>query len=155
RKSGGIVWGTTPTNNDANTKTVPGILRAYDASDLRRELWNSYQNLYYDDFGNYAKFTPPTVANGKVYVATFSKQLSVYGLLDGKKRPEPPKNLVKNPGFEDCTARSSGEESCGAGWEGEFHPDRFSVGTDYPHYGRHEGLLTPTERDDVALAQKI
>ncbi len=30
--------------------------------------------------GNYAKFVPPTVVNGKVYLATFSGQLLVYGL---------------------------------------------------------------------------
>ena len=32
--------------------------------------------------GSFAKFTPPTVANGRVYMATFSNQLVVYGLLD-------------------------------------------------------------------------
>jgi hypothetical protein len=32
---------------------------------------------------NFAKFCPPTVANGKVYVATFSRQLCIYGLLPG------------------------------------------------------------------------
>jgi len=31
--------------------------------------------------GNYAKFAPPTIANGKAYLATFSNQLLVYGLL--------------------------------------------------------------------------
>ena len=33
--------------------------------------------------GNFAKFVPPTVANGKVYLATFSGQLDVYGLAAG------------------------------------------------------------------------
>jgi 4-amino-4-deoxy-L-arabinose transferase-like glycosyltransferase len=32
--------------------------------------------------GNYAKFNPPTIANGRVYVPTFSQQLVVYGLLN-------------------------------------------------------------------------
>jgi len=31
--------------------------------------------------GHFAKYCPPTVANGKVYLATFSSQLNVYGLL--------------------------------------------------------------------------
>ena len=34
-----------------------------------------------DAIGNYAKFVAPTVANGKVYMATFSNRLKVYGLL--------------------------------------------------------------------------
>jgi len=60
---------------------VPGIVRAFDATDVSKELWNSQQNADRDDIGNYAKFCPPIVANGKVYVATFSGQLQVYGLL--------------------------------------------------------------------------
>ena len=36
--------------------------------------------------GDFAKFTPPTVANGRVYMATFSNQLVVYGLLDHNYR---------------------------------------------------------------------
>ena len=31
--------------------------------------------------GNFTKFAPPVVANGKVYVPTQSKAVSVYGLL--------------------------------------------------------------------------
>ncbi len=31
--------------------------------------------------GLYAKFVPPTVVNGKVYLATDSLQVNVYGLL--------------------------------------------------------------------------
>lgn len=31
-----------------------------------------------DDIGEAAKFTPPTIANGQVYVATFSGELVVY-----------------------------------------------------------------------------
>ena len=60
---------------------VRGTLHAFDAADLSRELWNSKQNAARDDFGNLAKFNTPVVANGKVYIATFSNQVAVYGLL--------------------------------------------------------------------------
>jgi hypothetical protein len=77
----GIVWASHPNNEDANQKVVDGILRAYAASDLTNELWNSKQNPNRDDLGKYAKFCPPTIANGKVYMATFSDKVMVYGLL--------------------------------------------------------------------------
>jgi hypothetical protein len=35
-----------------------------------QEKWNSRNNQARDDFGNFAKFCAPTVANGKVYMAT-------------------------------------------------------------------------------------
>jgi hypothetical protein len=77
----GIVWASTPYQGDASGNTVPGILRAYDASNLTNELWDSKQNVARDDFGNFAKYVPPIVTNGKVYLATFSNKLAVYGLL--------------------------------------------------------------------------
>jgi hypothetical protein len=56
-------------------------LRAFAASDVTHELWNS--NLYpaRDGAGLYAKFAPPTIANGRVYLPTFSNKVIVYGLL--------------------------------------------------------------------------
>lgn len=80
----GIVWAALPSNSNAETADVAGILRAFDASDLTHELWNSLQNQPRDDLGLFAKFAPPTIANGKVYLATFSNQLCVYGLFDTK-----------------------------------------------------------------------
>lgn len=74
-----ILWALQPLA-DANQAVVTGVLRAFDASDLRRELWNSRINLSRDDVGKYAKFCPPIVANGRVYVASFSGELHVYGL---------------------------------------------------------------------------
>ena len=62
-------------------QVVSGVLRAFDASDLTHELWNTRMVPARDDLGNFAKFVPPTVANGRVYVATFSNRLLVYGLL--------------------------------------------------------------------------
>ncbi len=80
--SNGIVWTTRVFSGNANNATQPGIIHAFDATNLNTELWNSKQNAARDDFGNFAKNPPPTVANGKVYVPTFSNQLVVYGLLN-------------------------------------------------------------------------
>jgi len=77
----GIIWASAAYSGDANQKIVHGIVRAFDATNLGNELWNSRQNPTRDDVGSYAKFCPPTIANGKVYVATFSNRLVVYGLL--------------------------------------------------------------------------
>lgn len=77
----GILWASHPASGDANQAIRPGILRAFDASDISKEIWNSNQNTLRDDIGNFAKFASPTIANGKVYAATFSNQLVVYGLL--------------------------------------------------------------------------
>src|SRR5262249_36662320 len=68
---------------DANQAVRPGIIHAYDAQDVSHELWNSEQFSVRDSVGSYAKFVPPTVANGKVYLATFSNRLNVYGLFPG------------------------------------------------------------------------
>jgi len=77
----GIIWASAAYSGDANQKIVHGIVRAFDATNLGNELWNSRQNPTRDDVGSYAKFCPPTIANWKVYVATFSNRLVVYGLL--------------------------------------------------------------------------
>jgi hypothetical protein len=76
----GIVWGAASFSGVATGPSAPGILRAFDATNLGTELWDSKQNAARDDVGMYAKFNPPTVANGKVYLGTFSGQLLVYGL---------------------------------------------------------------------------
>ena len=74
----GVLWALTSAEN-ATEGTVPGVLHAFDAANVATELWNSKMNPG-DDLGNMAKFNVPTVANGKVFVATFSNQLIVYGL---------------------------------------------------------------------------
>jgi hypothetical protein len=91
----GIIWATHPLSGDANQAVRPGILQAFDAADLTKVLWDTQRDPARDDFGNFAKFCPPTVANGKVYLATFSKQLVVYGLSSFS---DPCQNGKQDPG---------------------------------------------------------
>ena len=83
RAGTGILWSMSTLGPSANQAVRPGILRAFDASDVSKELWNSQQDAARDDFGNLAKFNLATVSGGHVYVPTFSNQVVVYGLLDG------------------------------------------------------------------------
>lgn len=76
----GIVWASYAYSGDAEHAMAPGILRAFDANDVTKELWNNYQNSARDGAGAYAKFASPTIANGHVYLPTFSHQVVVYGL---------------------------------------------------------------------------
>jgi len=72
----GILWATT-----ADSWPLPstGTLHAFNADDLSSELWNSSIKTDRDFLGTFTKFANPTVANGKVYVPTFSNALAVYG----------------------------------------------------------------------------
>lgn len=74
----GIIWQSGELQEDP---PVTGILTAYDARNVGTELYSSEYNHARDFPGNYATFSSPTVANGKVYLATFSGRLDVYGLL--------------------------------------------------------------------------
>jgi hypothetical protein len=76
----GILWASYPISGDAESFVSPGILRAFDAGDVTKELWNNHQNLARDGAGMYAKFAPPTIADGHVYLPTFSNKVVVYGL---------------------------------------------------------------------------
>ena len=81
----GIVWAATydpqrDLEEGALHLIKPGILRAYAADDVTKQLWTSESDE--DPFGSFAKFNPPTVANGRVYIATFGGSLRVYGLLE-------------------------------------------------------------------------
>jgi hypothetical protein len=70
----GIVW---MINSSAYGSSGPGILYAYNATNLAQELYNSSQ-LSRDNPGGAVKMINPMVANGKVYVGA-EYALSVYG----------------------------------------------------------------------------
>jgi hypothetical protein len=79
----GVVWGTYPVLGDANSEVVPGALVAYDATTAvngrMKQLFHSNANPA-NSMGNFAKYSTPVVANGKVYVGTFSNKVVQYGL---------------------------------------------------------------------------
>jgi hypothetical protein len=79
----GIVWAVT-TQSTKSGGLAPGTLRAFLATNIGQELYNSDRNATRDALGDFTKFAPPVVANGKVYVPTQSKAVVVYGLLCGK-----------------------------------------------------------------------
>jgi uncharacterized protein (TIGR03437 family) len=61
---------------------VPATLHAWNASDVTQQLWSSDIEPG-DVLGAFAKFAVPLVANGRVYVPTFSNELAIYGLTTG------------------------------------------------------------------------
>jgi uncharacterized protein (TIGR03437 family) len=69
--SNGVVW----------TLDYSRTLRAFDASNVANQLYNSNQNSDRDVLDSYVRFSVPTVANGKVYAGT-QTSLTVYGLLN-------------------------------------------------------------------------
>ena len=84
----GILWTSLPAR-DAQWTNEAGLLYAFDASTLE-ELWSDppledgsgpvRSPSRRPENALFAKFTPPTIADGKVYRATYSNQLIVYGL---------------------------------------------------------------------------
>jgi hypothetical protein len=107
----GVLWAVVPLDGDANRQRgVKGIVLALDAQDVSRTLWTSEQFSDRDRLGLFAKFNPPVIANGKVFVPTYGDQeplreyggnarpaafpgnyyVAVYGLLP----PAPPRVIV-------------------------------------------------------------
>jgi hypothetical protein len=111
----GILWAVVPLDGDANRERgVKGIVLALDAQDVSKTLWTSEQAGPRDYPGLFARFVPPTIAGGKVFVATYGDdeprrvyggqarprqfprryQVAVYGLLP--ERPAPIVNQTRD-----------------------------------------------------------
>jgi hypothetical protein len=73
----GIVW---TLDNSGGFSSNPAIVRAYAASNVAHELYDSTQAGTRDQAGVGVTFAVPTVANGHVYVGG-SGALTIYGLL--------------------------------------------------------------------------
>src|SRR6266436_6899065 len=78
----GIVWVISPAScgGPGCAPSGAGTLRAYDATNIGVELYNSEQNFTRDRLDSYVKFSVPAIANGKVFVGT-QTSLTIYGLL--------------------------------------------------------------------------
>jgi outer membrane protein assembly factor BamB len=104
----GILWAAIHATGDSWHESRPGVLHAYDADDIRRELWNSLEVSARDDCGEYSKMAPPTIANGRVYLASFGTenvgtgQLCVYGPL-----PVAGKELATPTGAQAAVSRGN------------------------------------------------
>ncbi len=71
----GIVWAL------ESGLSNPGVLHAYDPTNLAHEFYNSNQAANgRDSFGNGNKFITPMIVNGKVYVGT-QNGVAIFGLL--------------------------------------------------------------------------
>jgi len=76
----GLWWASYAATGDAGKASSAPAFCGLDANDVTRELWNNQQNAARDGAGTYAKFSAPTIANGHVYLPTFSSRVVVYGL---------------------------------------------------------------------------
>lgn len=90
-KTTGVLFATYPPNGNANKAIVDGRLVAYDAGtvvtvggqkQLKRLRINPLGNSDYYNYGKFSKFTPPVVANGRVYVPTYNAHADVNGPAD-------------------------------------------------------------------------
>ena len=118
----------TPTIHRSQESSAPTT-----PSNVTRELWNSQQNATRDALGNFSKFSPPTVANGKVFVADPVEQAG--GLRPHRtRRAATPRRWSTPARIRTCGARHS---------DADRHRDR-----------RRQSDTAGTADDDVDAGQR-
>ena len=128
----GIVWASMPANADGNDGVHAGILRAFNADDLTQEVWDSGHNSA-DNMGNWPKFSAPLIANGRVYVGSYSSDgllasVSVYGV-----GPNPPQ--LHNDGL-DCNGAYA------VSWNSVPSATIYQLWVKYPGQGAYSTLMS-------------
>ncbi len=91
----GVVWAVAPLDGDANRQRgVKGIVLALNAEDVSQTLWTSEQVAARDRLGLFAKFVPPTIAGGKLFVATYGDNEALTTYAGNRPTRFPPNYYV-------------------------------------------------------------
>lgn len=121
----GIAWFIQrPATSSDNDPGTPITLRAYNAANLSQQLFSAQAGTWRHAVNSNANLVP-TVANGKVYVAS-NKQLQIFGLLGGKAAKSVP--ISSQPDNVSCPADVPASEAIGAPGLHNFRGTICSVG---------------------------
>ena len=111
----GILWVSQPLNGDASQATVPGILQAYDATNVTTELWDSLLASG-DDCGSFAKSAPPTVVPEGLPTELRESGVRVWQEVTRGREPQARREHHLQPSFDTsvCETGPPGHDVCAA-----------------------------------------
>ncbi|HUN92674.1 MAG TPA: AbfB domain-containing protein [Burkholderiaceae bacterium] len=101
----GILW---VARNQGGGRNIgqTAVLEAYNADNIAQPIWSSTTNVGRDDVISSGRFVIPVVNNGKMYMATGSNALQVYGLLPATSGVAPQLPLVESTSEPTAQARA-------------------------------------------------
>lgn len=116
-------------------------LRAYDATNLGHELYNSSQNASRDSLDSAIKFSVPMEVNGEVFVGT-ATSLNIYGLLSTTSpTPTPTSSVTPTPS---PTPNPNGYNNVGTSDDGNPGQGNFdTINSSYSAQALQAAGLTP------------